>query len=81
MKKFGEKQYINLVKNILNEGVIRKNRNGSMKSIFGAMMKYDLRDNTMPILTSKKTAWKTCLKELFWFITVLIFYFIQWMQL
>lgn len=68
MKNFGEKQYIHLVKNILNEGVIRKNRNGSMKSIFGAMMKYDLRENTMPILTSKKMAWKTCVKELFWFI-------------
>ena len=27
-----------------------------------------LKDGTIPILTTKKTAWKTCLKELLWFI-------------
>jgi thymidylate synthase len=32
-------------------------------------MKFDLRNNTLPLLTSKKVAWKTCLKELLWFIS------------
>jgi thymidylate synthase len=32
------------------------------------MMRFSLKDGQIPILTTKKTAWKTCLKELLWFI-------------
>ena len=31
-------------------------------------MRFSLKDGNIPILTTKKTAWKTCLKELLWFI-------------
>ena len=31
-------------------------------------MRFSLQNGKIPILTSKKTAWKTCLKELLWFI-------------
>ena len=31
-------------------------------------MRFSLKDGKIPILTTKKTAWKTCLKELLWFI-------------
>ena len=31
-------------------------------------MHFNLSDNTIPFLTTKKLAWKTCLKELLWFI-------------
>jgi thymidylate synthase len=31
-------------------------------------MHFSLEDGKIPILTTKKTAWKTCLKELLWFI-------------
>jgi thymidylate synthase len=31
-------------------------------------MRFSLKDGSIPILTTKKTAWKTCLKELLWFI-------------
>ena len=31
-------------------------------------MRFSLTDGKIPILTTKKTAWKTCLKELLWFI-------------
>jgi thymidylate synthase len=63
-----EYQYINLVKQIQENGFIEQGRNGATKSIFGNMMKFSLRNNKIPIFTSKKTAWKTCLKELLWFI-------------
>jgi len=43
-------------------------RNGTTKGIFGGNMRFSLTDNKIPILTTKKTAWKTCLKELLWFI-------------
>jgi thymidylate synthase len=32
-------------------------------------MRFSLQNNLIPILTTKKTAWKTCLKELLWFIS------------
>lgn len=63
-----EYQYINVLKDILKNGNWEEGRNGMTKSIFGAHMRFSLKNNTIPILTTKKTAWKTCLKELLWFI-------------
>ena len=37
--------------------------------MFGANMRFSLKDHKIPILTSKRLAWKTCLKELLWFIS------------
>jgi thymidylate synthase len=63
-----EYQYLHLIENILENGHWEEGRNGKTKSIFGASMRFSLKDNKIPILTTKKTAWKTCLKELLWFI-------------
>ena len=63
-----EYQYINLIKDILNEGTIEKGRNGNTLVTIGSCMHFSLENNKIPILTTKKTAWKTCLKELLWFI-------------
>jgi thymidylate synthase len=63
-----ELQYLNLIKDILERGTWEEGRNGKTKSIFGSMMRFSLKDGKIPILTTKKTAWKTCLKELLWFI-------------
>ncbi|MCJ7801144.1 MAG: thymidylate synthase, partial [Candidatus Marinimicrobia bacterium] len=63
-----EFQYIHLIENIIENGTWEEGRNGRTKSVFGASMRFSLRDGKIPILTTKKTAWKTCLKELLWFI-------------
>ena len=63
-----EEQYLDLIRNILDNGTWEEGRNGRTKSTFGNMMRFSLSDNKIPILTTKKTAWKTCLKELLWFI-------------
>ena len=63
-----EYQYINLVRDIINRGSWEEGRNGKTKGIFGSSMRFSLQDGKIPILTTKKTAWKTCLKELLWFI-------------
>jgi thymidylate synthase len=63
-----EQQYLDLIKNILDNGTWEEGRNGRTKSIFGNSMRFDLTNGKIPILTTKKTAWKTCLKELLWFI-------------
>jgi thymidylate synthase len=67
-KNMEEYQYLNLVSDIIEKGTWEEGRNGKTKSIFGGMMRYSLKDGQIPILTTKKTAWKTCLKELLWFI-------------
>ena len=63
-----EQQYLDLIKNILDNGTWEEGRNGRVKSVFGSSMRFDLTNGQIPILTTKKTAWKTCLKELLWFI-------------
>ena len=70
IKKYSheEYQYLNIIENILENGFWEEGRNGKTKSIFGQSMRFSLKDGNIPILTTKKTAWKTCLKELLWFI-------------
>jgi thymidylate synthase len=63
-----EYQYLRLIDDIIRKGTWEEGRNGKTKSIFGGMMRFSLKDGQIPILTTKKTAWKTCLKELLWFI-------------
>lgn len=64
---YQEYQYINLIRTILRDGEIQLGRNGTTKHIFGTSMDFSL-DHQFPLLTTKKVAWKTCLKELLWFI-------------
>lgn len=66
--KHEEYQYLDLINNILEKGSHEETRNGITKVLFGCNMRFSLRDGQIPILTTKKTAWKTCLKELLWFI-------------
>jgi thymidylate synthase len=63
-----EEQYLNLIRHILDNGTWEEGRNGRTKSVFGSMMRFSLQGGKIPILTTKKTAWKTCLRELLWFI-------------
>jgi thymidylate synthase len=63
-----EQQYLDLLQHILDNGTWEEGRNGRVKTVFGSMMRFSLADGRIPILTTKKTAWKTCLKELLWFI-------------
>ena len=63
-----ENQYLNLIENVINEGEIVEGRNGKTICGFGAAMTFDLSNGSIPFLTTKQLAWKTCAKELFWFI-------------
>jgi len=63
-----ETQYLQLIQDIIENGFTENTRNGITKSIFGYSMKFSLKDGTIPLLTTKKVAWKTCLHELIWFI-------------
>ena len=64
-----ESAYIQLIRDIHTKGEDDNSRNGTVKCIFGANMRFSMTNNRIPILTSKRLAWKTCLKELLWFIS------------
>jgi thymidylate synthase len=64
-----EQQYIQLIRDIIEKGSVETGRNGYTKSIFGYSMRFSLENGRIPILTSKKMAWKTCFKELMWFLS------------
>ena len=63
-----EIQYIKLIQDIIKSGSYENGRNGPTYSIFGNMMRFSLKDGQIPILTTKRVAWKTCFHELMWFI-------------
>ena len=63
-----ENQYLNLIDDILSEGTKEEGRNGTTFAVVGAAMHFSLNNRCIPFLTTKRLAWKTCLKELLWFI-------------
>ncbi len=65
-----EQQYLDLMADILARGDRRVDRTGvGTKSLFGAMMRFDLSDGTVPILTTKRVYWKMAVREMLWFLT------------
>jgi dihydrofolate reductase/thymidylate synthase len=66
-----EMQYLDLCREILNSGVQRGDRTGTgTLSKFGTQMRFSLRDDTLPLLTTKRTFWRGVAEELLWFISV-----------
>lgn len=60
-------QYRVLVKKILKYGDFKNGRNGNTISLFGNKMTFCLKDDKVPFLSTKKLAWRSCLRELLWF--------------
>ena len=68
MKNGLDEQYIDLLKDILENGVKKNTRNGEVLSVFGRTIRYKFKDGKFPLLTTKKMAWKTMVTELLWFL-------------
>ena len=60
-------QYKVLVKHIIKYGDYKTGRNGNTLSSFGNKMTFCLKDNKVLFLSTKKLAWRSCLRELLWF--------------
>jgi len=64
-----EYQYLDLLKDMMENGVEKKDHNTGKKlySVFGRQIRFDL-SKGFPLLTTKKVYWNGVLKELFWFL-------------
>ena len=68
MQNTEELQYIQCIRDIIEKGSDEEGRNGPTRSLFGYPMRFSLIDGQLPLLTTKKLAWKTCFRELMWFV-------------
>ncbi|OYQ30149.1 thymidylate synthase [Sandarakinorhabdus cyanobacteriorum] len=65
----GEAQYLDLLQRVWRTGVARGDRTGTgTRALFGEMLKFDLSDGTVPLLTTKRVFWKSAIRELIWFL-------------
>jgi thymidylate synthase len=68
MKNNLDRQYQQLLQDIIDYGVEKQDRTGTgTKSIFGYTIRHKMSDG-FPLLTTKKMAWKTMVTELLWFL-------------
>jgi thymidylate synthase len=64
-----EKGYLELLKEVNNNGIRRENRNGFTYSSFGSILKFDLNGGeTFPLLTTKRVFFRGIVEELLWFL-------------
>lgn len=62
-------QYLNLLQDILDNGVDRKDRTGvGTRSLFGRQVRYDLSEG-FPLVTTKKVSMRMIIHELLWFLS------------
>ncbi len=65
-----ERQYLDLMRHIWAAGDERTDRTGvGTRSVMGAILRFDLANDAMPLVTTKRVYWKTATRELLWFLT------------
>lgn len=69
--KHPEYQYLGLAKDILAYGHDKPSLGGGveLRGVFGRQHRWDLSDGSVPILTTKRVAWKAAFREMLWFIS------------
>lgn len=68
-ERHGEYQYLDLIRRVMTTGNKKGDRTGTGTfSLFGAQMRFSLRDGVFPLLTTKRVFWRGVAEELLWFI-------------
>ncbi len=70
MQEHYEQQYLDLLRTTWETGDERRDRTGvGTRSLFGATFRFDLSAGGVPLLTTKRVAWKTAVREMLWFLS------------
>ena len=70
MQPHFEQQYLDLLDAVWTRGDERRDRTGvGTRSLFGPTLRFDLADDRVPLLTTKRVAWKTAAREMLWFLS------------
>jgi dihydrofolate reductase/thymidylate synthase len=65
-----EQQYLDLLRDVLNNGSIKADRTGTgTRSVFGRTMTFDLSTGRFPLLTTKRIFFRGVVEELLWIIS------------
>lgn len=65
-----EQQYLTIMKDIYNNGIDMDDRTGvGTRSLFVKQMKFDLRNNTIPLLTTKRVFFRGIVEETLFFLS------------
>lgn len=65
-----EAAVLDLMRHVWTSGSERRDRTGvGTRALFGATLRFDLSDGTVPLLTTKRVFWKSAVKELIWFLS------------
>jgi thymidylate synthase len=52
-----DEQYVNLMQDILDNGIEKQTPNGKTLSVFGRSIRYKFKDGKFPLITTKKMYW------------------------
>jgi len=62
--------YLRLLRQVWEQGDERRDRTGvGTRSLFGPTLRFSLADDAVPLLTTKRVAWKVAAREMLWFLT------------
>jgi thymidylate synthase len=62
-----EQAILDLIRRVWEQGVERPDRTGTgTRALFGATLRFNLSDGTIPLMTTKRVFWKAAVKELLW---------------
>lgn len=63
-----EMEYLDLMQTVIENGDVRQTRNSVCRTLFGGSLSFDLSENKLPILTTKKMSFRNIFYELKWFL-------------
>ncbi len=65
-----EHMILDLMRQVWTKGSERRDRTGvGTRALFGSMLRFDLSDGTVPLVTTKRVYWKSAVRELIWFLS------------